>query len=237
MHLAIRSAFHLATMFFLALTCLSANDQIPTAVFAPVAPPPALGRVLELNFDQVGKWCDENDLASAAQASQSAIVLATFLARHATDKAKPHADALLKECKAVESAARSKDLAATRAKLTSAKQTLAPLLLNLPASRPSWTDFKPTGANRAWMILLDAGYSDAKFVEKPADFEALALTLAEEANIVALLRKEPRWREMAFAVRDSALAAAKQNSDLPEARKSLRAVYTGCESCHQAYRR
>jgi hypothetical protein len=128
-------------------------------------------------------------------------------------------------------------MAATRARLAAAKQALAPLLPDLQASRPSWTDFKPTGANRAWMVLLDAGYADAKFADTPADFEALALTLAEEANIVALLRKEPRWREMAFAVRDSALAAAKQNNDLPEARKTLRAVYTGCESCHQAYRR
>jgi hypothetical protein len=236
MHLATRSAFNLAALLFLAATCLSANDDQP-AKFAPVAPAPALGRVLELNFDQVGRWCDENDLASAAQASQSALVLAAFLARHATDKARPHADALLKECKAVESAARSKNMAATRAKLAASKQALAPLLENLSASQPSWTDFKPTGANRAWMVLLDAGYADAKFADKPADFEALALTLAEEANVVALLRKEPRWREMAFAVRDSALAAAKQNNDLPEARKTLRAVYTGCESCHQAYRR
>ncbi len=42
------------------------------------------------------------------------------------------------------------------------------------------------------MLLLDGGYADAKSADKAKDFEALALTLAEEANVVAFLKNEPR---------------------------------------------
>ena len=69
-------------------------------------------------------------------------------------------------------------------------------------------------------------------------FEALALSLAEEANVVAFLRTEPRWREMSFSVRDAALAAAKESRQAsPEGPPALRAIYPRCEACHAAYRR
>ncbi len=223
---------------FLAAVCFGSHDDQSTAAFAPVAPPQALGRVLELNFDQVNRWCEENDLASAAQASQSALVLATFLARHAADKAKSHADKLLTDCKALDKAARSKDMPSTRAQLTAANTVLPMLLQSLPADKPSWTDFKPSGSTRAWMLLLDGGYADAKSAEKADDFEAIALTLAEEANVVAFLKKEPRWRKMAFDVRDVALAAAKESQQNPtKARQTLRTMYPRCETCHRAYQR
>jgi hypothetical protein len=226
------------TLLFLAAACSVGADDKSTGEFAPVAPPQALARVLKLNFDQVGRWCDEDDLASAAQASQSAVVLATFLARHAAANAKPEADSLLADCNAVVSAARAKDMARTRTKLAAAGSTLPALLQSLATEKPSWTEFKPSGSSRAWMLLLDAGYADAKFAHKPEDFEALALTLAEEANVVAYLRKEPRWRQLSFGVRDAALAAAKESHhDLPKAHQTLRAMYPRCEACHDAYRR
>ncbi|HEV8058330.1 MAG TPA: hypothetical protein VGP68_00535 [Gemmataceae bacterium] len=223
---------------FLAAVCFGSHDNPSTSAFAPVAPPQALGHVLKLNFDQVERWCDENDLASAAQASQSALVLATFLAHHAADKAKPHAEKLLADCKAVDSATRAKNMPNTRAQLTAANTVLPTLLQSLSADKPSWTDFKPSGSTRAWMLLLDGGYADAKSAEKADDFEAIALTLAEEANVVAFLKNEPRWRQMAFAVREVALAAAKESQQNPtKARQTLRTIYPRCESCHRAYQR
>jgi hypothetical protein len=114
-----------------------------------------------------------------------------------------------------------------------------PLLTEaLPADKPDWKKFKAPGTSNAWMRLLDAGYTDAKISRNPDDFEALALTLAEEANVLAFVRIEPRWRELSFGVRDAALSAAKEcRQDLDKARKTLRTVYPRCETCHQAYRR
>jgi hypothetical protein len=234
----IRPILHLAALPFMAAICLASADEKSSGDFAPVAPPEALARVLRINFDQVERWCDDNDLASAAKASQTAVVLATFLARRAGDKANPQADKLLAECNAFVSAARAKDMARTRSKLAVAGSTLPLLIQALPKEKPSWTNFKPSGSTGAWMILLDAGYADAKAADKAEDFEALAFTLAEEANVVAFLKKEPRWSQMAFRVRDTALAAAKESrQDLTKARKTLRAIYPRCETCHRAYQR
>ena len=84
-------------------------------------------------------------------------------------------------------------LARTRLKLAAAGSTLSSLIQSLPKEKLSWTGFKPSGSTGAWMLLLDGGYADAKSADKAKDFEALALTLAEEANVVAFLKNEPRW--------------------------------------------
>ena len=230
----------LATILAISLIAAlgSRADDKASSSFAPVAPPWSVGRVVKLNLDQVERWCDENDLASAAQATQSTVVLASFLARHADDKSKSTADQLVRECNATGSAARSKNMAQTRAGLTAANASLSKLLNLKSDAMVSWADFKPSGNVRAWMVLLDGGYADAKIATEADDFYALALTLAEEANVVAELRKEPRWREMAHAARDAAVASAKQSrQDLPGARKTLRTMFARCESCHQAYQR
>lgn len=238
MHRASYGFLHLVFPMFLVVACWGVADDKPSGGYTPVAPPQALARALKINFDQVERWCDENDLASAAQSSQSAFLLASLLARHATDKAKPHADKLVAANSKVVSAARAKNMERTRSELAAANAALPLLVENLPAAQPAWTNFKPPGTSSAWMRLLDAGYADAKISRNPEDFEALTLTLAEEANVLAYVRTEPRWREMSFGVRDAALAAAResrQNLDL--ARKTLRTVYPRCEACHQAYRR
>ena len=148
------------------VVCFGSTDDKSTGEFTPVAPPQALARVLQLNFDQVAGWCNENDPASAAKASQTAVVLATFLARRAGDKANPQAAKLLAECNAVVSAARAKDLARIRTKLAAASSTLPLLIQAVPQENASWPNFKPSGSNAAWMVLLDAGYADAKSADK-----------------------------------------------------------------------
>ncbi len=100
----------LVTLLFLTAVCLGSHDDPSSAAFAPVAPPEALARVFSMNLDQVKSWCDDNDLASAAKTAQTAVVLATFLARRAGAKANPQADKFLAECNAFVSAARAKDL-------------------------------------------------------------------------------------------------------------------------------
>lgn len=238
MHRLSRSFLNAGILLFLSAVCAAAVDDKSTAEFAPVAPPQALARALKINFAQVGRWCDENDLASAAQCSQSAFLLATFLAQHATENARPHADKLLAANSKVVSAARAKNMERARAELAAANAAIPLLVEALPAAKPGWTKFKPPGTSSAWMRLLDAGYADAKISRNPDDFEALVLTLAEEANVLAYVKSEPRWREMSFGVRDTALSAAKEcRQDLEKARKTLRTVYPRCETCHQAYRR
>jgi hypothetical protein len=237
MHRAARGSFRLALLLFLAATTVGWADEKSPA-YAPVAPPQALARALKINFDQVERWCDENDLASAAQFSQSTFLLASFLAQHATDNAKPHADRLVAANSKVVSAARAKNMERTRSELATAHGAIPSLIETLPGSKPEWSKFKAPGTSSAWMRLLDAGYADAKVSRKVDDFEALVLTLAEEANVLAYVKSDPRWREMSFGVRDAALASAKEcRQDLEKARKTLRQVYPRCESCHQAYRR
>jgi hypothetical protein len=226
----------IASLSFAALR--SGADDKSTNNFAPVAPARSVGRVVKLNLDQVERWCDENDLTSAAQTAQSTVVLATFLSRHADQKSKANAEQLVRDCTAIGSAARSKNPGQTRASVTAAKATLVNLLPQLSEAKASWVDFKPAGGVRAWMILLDAGYADAKIADQADDFEALALTLAEECNVVGQLRKDARWRELSVAARDAALVAAKESHhDLPKARQTLRTMYARCESCHKAYQR
>ena len=75
-----------------------------------MAPPEALARVFSMNLDQVKSWCEDNDLASAAKTSQTAVVLLTFLARREGAKANPQADKFMAECNAFVSAACAKDL-------------------------------------------------------------------------------------------------------------------------------
>jgi len=218
--------------------CWVSADDKANGQFAPVAPPQALARALKLQFDQVERWCDENDLVSAAQCSQSALLLATFLSQHATDNAKPHADKLLAANSKVGSAARAKNMERTRSELAAANAAIPLLAETLTAANLEWNKFKAPGTSSAWMRLLDTGYTDAKISRNAEDFEALALTLAEEANVLAYVRIEPRWRELSFGVRDAALAAAKEcRQDLDKARKTLRTVYPHCEMCHKAYRR
>ena len=215
-----------------------AGDDKNAGAFTPVAPPQAVGRVLKMNPGQVEHWCEENDLASAAKASQASLLLATFLARHATGTATPAAEKFLKDCNAIRSAANAKDMTQTKTKLAAASASLTEMIAGLPRENRAWGDFKPTGSNGAWMGLLDSAYADAKYANDAEDFEVLTLTLAEEANIVAQLRMEPRWRQMAFEVRDAALVAAREGrQDLPKAKQSMHALYARCETCHDAYRR
>jgi hypothetical protein len=226
---------------FLSSLCTFASsfaDDKSADSFTPVAPPKALGRVLKMNLDQAERWCDENDLASAAKSSQAALRLAGLLAPDATGGAKPRADALLTECAAIGSAANGKNMAQTRSKLAAANASLEGLLAVLPGERNTWGDFKPTGSNGSWMGLIDSSYTDAKYATSADEFQALVYTLAEEANIVSQLRKEPSWRQMAYSVRDTALAAAKESrQDLTKAKQTLRTVYPRCEACHNANRR
>jgi hypothetical protein len=234
------SRFFLAAILMTGLIAAlgSGADDNSSSSFTPVAPARSLGRVVKLNLEQVERWCDENDLASAAQATQSTVLLATFLARQSGDKSKAIGDQLVRECNAIGAAARAKNMTQTRAGLMAANASLSKLLNQRSDGLVSWIDFKPSGNVRAWMVLLDGGYADAKIATEADDFYALALTLAEEANVVAELRKEPRWREMAHAARDAALASAKQSrQDLPGARQTLRTMFARCESCHQAYQR
>ncbi len=236
MQRTVRTSLSFSAFILIISVCLAGDDKNADG-FTPVAPPQAVGRVLKMNLGQVEHWCEENDLASAAKASQASLLLATFLARHANGTSTPAADKLLKDCNAIRTAANAKDMAQTKAKLTAANACLAEMIGALPRENHSWNEFKPTGSNGAWMGLLDSAYADAKYANDSEDFEALTLTLAEEANIVAQLRKEPRWRQMAFDVRDAALVAAKQSRDLPKAKQSLHALYARCETCHDAYRR
>jgi hypothetical protein len=233
--LGLASPALLISTFVAAWSAQPAKDQI----YQPVAPVEALARVLGGNLDLVEHWLDDKDLASADKTAQSVILLATFLVNQTGGAESSSVAKVLKGCNALGDASRAKNLAAATSALASVRRELAAFrkapFQDHQAASPS---FKPPGSTRGWMLLLDGGYADAKASRDPNEFEAQALTLAEEANVVAYLRTDARWRKMAFDARDRFLAAAQESKkDLDQARKTLRTAYPNCQSCHDANRR
>jgi hypothetical protein len=68
--------------------------------------------------------------------------------------------------------------------------------------------FRPGGALKTWMSLMDGAHADARTAKTAAQTRDLAYAIAEEANAVAQLRGDARWRQLSADVRDAALAAA-----------------------------
>lgn len=215
------------------------SDEAPGAApaYAPVAPAKALHAALESNLKLVGGWLDEADFISAAQAAQGLDVLAWLYAHQGDEpRWRERTAALRQACAGLVAAARRQDAAAC-AKAARACADLLIVLAKAPPgeARPVVKDFRPPGATKTWMLLMEGAYADGKTARSPEQLARYAHEIAEEANAVSFLRSDPRWRKMAQEVSVSALRAAEMahGKDVEKARTALKAVYARCEACHE----
>jgi hypothetical protein len=210
------------------------SDDAPAAAPAPAS---ALQAALESNLKLARGWLDEADFISAAQAAQGLEVLAWLYAHHGGEaRWRERTTALRQACAGLAVAARRKDAADCDRAARACADLLAELAKAPPGgARPVGKDFRPPGATKTWMLLMEGAYADGKTARTPGQLARYAHEIAEEANAVSFLRSDPRWRKMAQDVRASALEAAEaaRGKDVGKARKALKSVSARCEACHE----
>jgi hypothetical protein len=231
---------------WLALLCGIWLLAVPAAAqnaggYYPVAPPAAMIAALQLELKVVKNWIDDKDFASAAQTMQGMQTLGelTVLANDHDDWRKRGGElrsaggdmmAAIKK----KDGKRAGEAAGDYGKLL-AEMVQVPVKVKGPLA-----NFKaPAGSTKTWMLLMEGAHVEARSAKTTKEIELFAQAIAEEANAVAYLKTEPRWRTDAVTVRDSALQAAKQaqGTDLDAAKKALKTVYQRCEACHERTRK
>jgi len=209
--------------------------------FTPVSPHTATHAALASNLKQVHDWLDEKDLLSAGQAAQGLAVVAQLHGYQSQDPAwREKTVAFQQSCDELIAAARAKDAAACGKHVQECERILADLAKNPPiGDKVVEKEFRPFGSTKAWMLLIDGDYVDAKSAETAKEVETLAQIIAEEANVISHLRADGPWRKSAIELRETALGAAKHAGagDLESARSELKKVYAHCAFCHQGFKR
>jgi hypothetical protein len=207
--------------------------------YAPVAPAPAVHAALRSNLKVVRDWLDQKDLQSAAQAAQDTAALShLFIAQGSKAGWRSNATALAEASTRLAATARNND-ADGCAKLTDECSRLLDVLAKEPPGKPAVDKaFKPQGASRVWMRLLDGAYVDAKSAKDGPELEQLAYALAEELNALQYVRADARWRQYSRDARAAALEVVEKarGKDLAAAKTALKTVYQRCEACHNTTR-
>lgn len=213
----------------------------PADGFRPVAPAPAIQAVLEANLKIVQDWLKSKDYGSAAETVHGLQALVQVYSYQTNDPAwRTRIDALRTALAKLAALAKAKDADGSRKAVQECEALLAEMSKNPPrGERATDPAFKPVGALRHWMLLLDGTYADAKSAGNARELEDLAYTLAEGANALRSQRGEARWRQAAQDVREAALVTAGKahKGQLEPARQSLKTVYQRCEACHESYKR
>jgi hypothetical protein len=215
--------------------CVSAADE--DSSYTPVATPKALQRALRVNLKIVEDWVNDKDYVSAVQTTHGLIVLAQLYGYQSTDKDWQQRTKTLAEASGrLLVAARQKDETGC-AKSVRECADLLEAMAKQPPTGPKVVipKFATFGSTKTWMLLMDGAYVDAKSARSPAELEDQAFTLAETLNVSSHLRNDAQWRTMALDTRRAALAAAAKAAaqDVDGAKRELKLVYVGCESCHQ----
>ncbi len=227
-----------ATLFLAGLAGSWADDP---GAYTPVATPRALLTALRMNLKIVEGWLNDRDYASAGQTAQGLIVLAQLQAYQSGDKDwQLRTKALAEAGGRLLAATKKKDPAACEKSVRECAVLLDELAKRpVPGPKVTAKNFATFGSTKTWMLLMDGTYVDAKSAKKPAELEDLAYTLAETLNVTSHLRNDAMWRTMALDNRKAALSAATKAAanDLDGARRDLKAVYAGCEACHQGYKK
>lgn len=227
-----------AILVLAGLTVSLADDSMG---YTPVATPRALLTALRNNLKIVEDWLNDKDYASAEQTAQGLIVLAQLQGYQSANKEWQQRTKALAEAGGRLLAATKKKDAAACAKSVQECTDLLDALTKQPAtgSKVTVKNFATFGSTKTWMLLMDGAYVDAKSAKKPAELLDLAYTLAETLNVTSHLRNDAMWRTMALDNRKVALSAASKAAanDLDGARRDLKAVYAGCEACHQGYKK
>jgi hypothetical protein len=208
---------------------------------APAGSTAAIQAAFQANLKTVRDWLNDKDFASAEETTRGLTSLAHLYAQYSAD-----AD-WRKRCSELQAATVSlADAAKRKSAVDCDKAALrcGGLLEDLAKNQPKWadkppSDFKPLGAVKTWMVLMDGGYVDAKSAKTPHDLALVLHGIAAEANATAYLHVDATWRKDSFAVRDTALQIAGQTDkgDLPALRKSLKEIYNRCEACHDRSRK
>src|SRR5262249_55226088 len=179
--------------------------------YAPVAPTPAVHAAVQSSLKTVQDWLDEKDYASAAQAAQGLKGMGRLYVYPGSDPAwRERASALAEAAARLGAAARAKDVAGCARLVQDSERLLGELARSDPGKRAIEKDFKPYGAVKTWMLLLEGSYSDAKVAKETPALGKLAYAVAEEANAAQFLRADARWRQSFREVRAAALDVAEK---------------------------
>lgn len=243
------SSKRLPVLLVFALAIFSGDAEVSSQVadkpsannYSPVAPATALQSALKSNLKIVSDWLNDKDYVSARETADGLDALAQLCGLQSTNPEwQTKTTAMRSACVKLAAATRKKDAVECKASLKECEQRLAELTQSsLPEKKPIHSSIKPFGSTKTWMLLMEGAYVDAKSVKNVKDLEAHAFAIAEESNLVSLLRSDPRWRKSAIEVRDAALEVVRevQGNKLDVARQALKNVYQRCEACHQGFKR
>jgi hypothetical protein len=208
--------------------------------YTPVAPAAAIHFSTQAQLNLVRDWLDQKDYPSAAASVAGLAALVDLLGCQGNEPAwQEKIKALRTASEQLGSAARNKDRVECDKQCKECDRLLTELAKEKAGSKASRSASPASAGTRTWMLLLDGTYSDARTTKSAKEMEQHAFTIAEEANLVAQLRKEGNWRDTALEVRQLALTAAEKAKagDLDQARVQLKAAYQRCEFCHQGFKR
>src|SRR5262249_17607163 len=184
---------------------------------------------------------DDKDYASAAQTANGVQVLVHLYSYQSNQPAfRAKVSALSAGCTRLVQSAQAKDEAGCQKAMRECAALLAELAKTPPQGKKGMEkNFKSTSSTKAWMLLVDGTYADAKSAKNARQLHDYAYTIAECSHAMAYLRADARWREESRAVRDAALEAAHkaEAGELEPARVALKSVYQTCEACHQRYKK
>jgi hypothetical protein len=230
-----------AGVIFIGKNFLLAIEPKDAPGYVPLGSRAAVQAALRTHLKIVRDWLGEKDYLSVAEAGQGLTALAWLYGLQSNEPAwQAKAKTLQEACAQLSASAKAKDLEGCENRAKTCEK-----LLNELAGRRIDTptkiqqSFKPFGATKTWMLLMDGAYVDAKTAKSAPELDQLASVIAEEANVVAHQRTDESWRKAALAVRASAQAVADlaKKNDVAAARASFKTVYQRCEACHEAFRR
>lgn len=226
---------------FMGLLALRAADPPAAETFTPVASAPALHTALMLNLKIAHDWIKDGDYASAAATVNGLAALTQLYGYQGAEPAwRDRVAALSQALGRLAAAAKAKQKANCEKALMECDALLADMGKNPPkGAKATDRSFKPVGAVKDWMALLDGTHADAKSAKTARELEHLASTIAEGVNAVQHFRREAPWQKGAQAVRAEALLVADKAraGDVEPAREALKTVYQRCEACHQVHKK
>ena len=199
--------------------------------YLPVAPPAAVHAGLVGQLKQVRDWLGDKDYTSAVQAVQGLEVLAALAACQGDAGWGKKCSELQATCRQLAGVCKQKNAAQCKTLADDCGRQLEEMAKALPAGKGAGRPPK-VGTTKAWMLLMDGAYVDAKSARSTKELEELAYLLAEEGN--ALAHFKAGWDKMSAEVRDAALGVVKETkaNGLDAGKKALKAVYQRCEECH-----
>lgn len=218
------------------------NAAMQRTGYEPVSPPLALTLPIRSNLLAVRDWLRDKDFASAAETIRGLVLLADLAKLQSPDEAwKKRCTELQARISKLADAVSKKSLADSEKALAECNQMLDDLARNTPAAggRNPVANFKPSGALKTWMLVMEWSHLDATSAKTGKDLDMMAQAIAEEANAAAWLRNDATWRADCANVREAAMKVAAQarGDDFAGAKKALKTVYKQCEACHDRTRR